>query len=238
MSVIKHLLIGCSFLIAAGSAQASVVLGGTRIIYPADQNEVQITLKNRDAQSRYLVQSWVSNPDDSKAPFIITPPIYKLEENRQTLLHVIYTGDKDKLPQDRESLFVANVKSVSAMPEELKDKNTLQFAMKTRIKLFWRPAKLNSSDALTAWEKLTFTRSGQQVKVRNPTAYYISFASLSLGGKNIVALERKDEPEALSMMVAPFSEKTFQIPSGASGAVTWSAVNDYGASTSTRQQAL
>ena len=77
----------------------------------------------------------MSNIDGSKAPFSLRLQFYKLEENRQTLLHIVFTGDKNKLPQDRESLFLANIKSVSAMPEELKDKNTLQFAMKARLKL-------------------------------------------------------------------------------------------------------
>ena len=113
----------------------------------------------------------MSNIDGSKAPFLITPPVYKLEENRQTLLHIVFTGDKNKLPQDRESLFLANIKSVSAMPEELKDKNTLQFAMKARLKLFWRPASLGNGDALTAWEKLKFHKEAGKLIVKNSNAF-------------------------------------------------------------------
>lgn len=59
-----------------------------------------------------------------------------MDANGQALLHIVFIGDKGSLPQDRESMFVANFKSVSAMPDELKDKNTLQFAMKTQLKLF------------------------------------------------------------------------------------------------------
>lgn len=89
----KRLFTALIFILTSGlnSVQAGVVVGGTRIIYPANQSEVQIALKNKDNDKRYLVQSWVSNIDDSKAPFIMTPPIYKLDENRQTLLHVVYT---------------------------------------------------------------------------------------------------------------------------------------------------
>lgn len=143
MNYLLKLLGGC-LIISCCSVQASVVLGGTRIIYPSNKSEVQIALKNKDPHTRYLVQSWVSYPNDAKAPFIITPPVYKLQENRQTLLHIIFTGDKKNLPADRESLFLANVKSVSALSPDLKDKNTLQFAMKTRLKLFWRPADLKA----------------------------------------------------------------------------------------------
>jgi fimbrial chaperone protein len=59
----------CYFIRQFG--QAGVVLGGTRVIYPADQAEVQISLKNKDNDERYLVQSWVSNVDDSKAPSLL-----------------------------------------------------------------------------------------------------------------------------------------------------------------------
>ncbi|ECC9150634.1 molecular chaperone [Salmonella enterica subsp. salamae] len=230
----------CGFFLAllAFTAQASIVVGGTRIIYPANKKEVQVTLKNSDEGVKYLVQSWVSNIDDSKAPFIVTPPIYKMEGGRQALLHVVFTGDKNQLPVDKESLFVANIKSVAAMPEELKDKNTLQFAMKTRLKLFWRPTQLTNNDALTAWEKVVFRRQGEALIAKNPTPFYISLLDLTVGGKAVQPLNAKHVPEALAMTLAPFSEQQFRIPSGASGKVAWSAVNDFGAATATRQQNL
>ncbi|HBN3497609.1 TPA: molecular chaperone [Escherichia coli O25b:H4-ST131] len=238
MSVFSRVCLGFTFLLTALQVQASIVLGGTRIIYPSNQNEVQITLKNKDAYARYLVQSWMSNIDGSKAPFLITPPVYKLEENRQTLLHIVFTGDKNKLPQDRESLFLANIKSVSAMPEELKDRNTLQFAMKARLKLFWRPASLDNSDALTAWEKLKFHKEAGKLIVKNPTPFYISFSDLTVSGKNIVPTESKSEPGALLMMVGPFSEQRFSLPVGAGSIVEWSVITDYGSSSGKRQQKL
>ncbi|HFZ6262918.1 TPA: fimbria/pilus periplasmic chaperone, partial [Escherichia coli] len=56
MSVFSRVCLGFTFLLTALQVQASIVLGGTRIIYPSNQNEVQITLKNKDAYARYLVQ--------------------------------------------------------------------------------------------------------------------------------------------------------------------------------------
>lgn len=219
-------------------AHAGVVIGGTRIIYPANQSEVQVTLKNKDNDKRYLVQSWVSHIDDSKAPFIITPPIYKLDENRQTLLHVVYTGDKSLLPQDRESLFMANVKSVSAIPEELRNNNTLQFAIKTKLKLFYRPASLKESEAKTAWQSLQFSRSQNQLVVKNPTPFYVSFGQLTVAGKAIKPASEKNSPSALTMMVAPFAEQRFPLPSSIKGDVIWTAINDFGSETGQRKQPL
>lgn len=237
MKSLFTLLCGC-LLVSCFSTQASIVLGGTRVIYPANKSEVQIALKNKDPHTRYLVQSWVSDVNDAKAPFIITPPVYKLQENRQTLLHIIFTGDKNNMPKDRESLFLANVKSVSALSDALKDQNTLQFAMKTRLKMFWRPAQLTEKDALAAWEKITFRRDGNQLIAKNPTPFYVSFGELSLGGKAVPVVETKTTPGAISMMVAPFSEQRFALPAGARGPVTWTAINDFGAQTPQRQQAL
>lgn len=237
MKVLLKVLCGC-IVIGCCSAQASIVLGGTRVIYPSNKSEVQIALKNKDPHTRYLVQSWVSNPDDTKAPFVVTPPVYKLQENRQTLLHIIYTGDKNALPNDRETFFVANVKSVSALAPELKDKNTLQFAMKTRLKLFWRPSQLKEADALQAWEKIAFRRQGTQLIAKNPTPFYVSFGELAVGGKAVPVIETKSTPGAVAMMVAPYSEQTFTLPAGAKGAVTWTAINDHGAQTPQKQQAL
>src|SRR5690606_18992615 len=211
MNYLLKLLGGC-LIISCCSVQASVVLGGTRIIYPSNKSEVQIALKNKDPHTRYLVQSWVSYPNDAKAPFIITPPVYKLQENRQTLLHIIFTGDKKNLPADRESLFLANVKSVSALSPDLKDKNTLQFSMKTRLKLFWRPAELKETDALQAYDTITFRRQGNKLIANNPTPFYVSFGELAVGGKSVPVTDTRTTPGAISMMVAPFSEQYFSVP--------------------------
>lgn len=222
----------------AGLSQAGVIVGGTRVIYPADEAEVQVSLKNSDNDKRYLVQSWVSNIDDSKAPFVITPPIYKLEESRQTLLHVVFTGANNAVPQDRESLFMMNVKSVSALSEELKNKNTLQFALKSKIKLFYRPAALKGQSANNAWKSLTFKRVNNQLVVNNPTPFYVTFGQLTVGGKSVTPATNKDAPTAITMMVAPLSEQRFNLPANAKGQLTWNAINDFGAETELRKQSL
>ncbi len=193
MSVFSRVCLGFTFLLTALQVQASIVLGGTRIIYPSNQNEVQITLKNKDAYARYLVQSWVSNIDGSKAPFLITPPVYKLEENRQTLLHIVFTGDKNKLPQDRESLFLANTKIISAMPEVLEDRTTLQFAIKARHKVLCRKASLDKTNAPTAWDIVKFHKETGELIEKTATPFSISFSAQTVSGKNHVHTESNAE---------------------------------------------
>ncbi|MEQ5620766.1 fimbria/pilus periplasmic chaperone [Providencia rettgeri] len=63
-------------------ACASLVLQGTRIIFPSDKKAVGIQLTNYSEQAT-LTQSWVdegnldSTPETTNAPFIVTPPLLK-----------------------------------------------------------------------------------------------------------------------------------------------------------------
>lgn len=133
---------------------------------------------------------------------------------------------------------MANIKSVSAIPEELRDNNTLQFAIKTKLKLFYRPASLKESEAKTAWQSLQFSRSQNQLVVKNPTPFYVTFGQLKVAGTEIKAASEHNSPSALTMMVAPFAEQRFPLPSAVKGNVVWTAINDYGSETGQRKQSL
>lgn len=54
----------------------------------------------------------------------------------------MYTGEP--LPADRESLFWMNVKAIPSLDEKLANENTLQIAIQSRIKLFYRPSGLSA----------------------------------------------------------------------------------------------
>ncbi|ELN4703365.1 fimbria/pilus periplasmic chaperone, partial [Escherichia coli] len=65
-------------------ASASVIVTGTRVIYPADAREKSVQLTNQDAFPN-VVQAWVdvnnpqSTPETADAPFMITPPMFRME---------------------------------------------------------------------------------------------------------------------------------------------------------------
>ena len=73
---------------AASAAQASVTIGGTRVVYPLDQREVTVKLTN-DSNNPSLVQVWLDSgdanakPDESRAPFVITPPIFRMNPREE-----------------------------------------------------------------------------------------------------------------------------------------------------------
>ncbi len=70
------------------------------------------------------------------------------------MLRIVRAGGN--LPEDRESVYYVNVKAIPPAPAE-ESANTLQLAIKTRMKLFYRPAGLkgNPMDSYKAlvWKK-------------------------------------------------------------------------------------
>ncbi|WP_163540299.1 fimbrial biogenesis chaperone, partial [Klebsiella pneumoniae] len=67
------------------------------------------------------------------------------------------------LPADRESVFFLNVLDIPPRPENLQNQNTVQLAIKSRIKLFYRPAALKGTldDAVA---KLTLAAEGDRFR--------------------------------------------------------------------------
>lgn len=195
------------------AAQAGVVVGGTRLVYDGNKKESSLNIRNPD-KIAYLIQSWVDMPDDvsGKAPFVITPPLFRLDSGQNNVLRVVRAGGN--LPNDKESIFWLNVKSIPSA--EMKD-NTLQIAVKTRIKLIFRPSEVKGTPDEAA-QHLKWQRSGNNIQVNNPTPFYLTFFSVKVNGTTL-----KD-----TKMVAPFSSVSFPAPGGAGGSVSWQIINDFG----------
>lgn len=162
------------------SVSAGVIIGGTRIIFDGTKKEASIGITNPD-NVPYLIQSWIDVQDEQsgKAPFIITPPLYRLDGGQKNLERIVMTGS---LPQGRESLFWLNIK---AIPSASKQMNSLQIAVKTRIKLIYRPETLRASTPEEQANKLTWRRAGNTLQVNNPTPYVINFNEITLGNKKL-----------------------------------------------------
>lgn len=215
MNFLSKSLIACAvFTACVQAANAGVVIGGTRVIYDGNKKESSISVNNPDTMP-YLIQSWVEtlNGGAEKAPFIITPPLYRLDHDQQNVERIVLAG---ALPQDKESLFWLNIKAIPSAPR--KD-NTLQIAVKTRIKLIYRPAGLKGIIPEEQADKLTWQRSGNQVQVTNPTNLVMNFNEIKVSGKKI-----ED-----ASYVLPGSTARFDLPKGVtSGSVTFKIINDYG----------
>lgn len=210
-TVIAILLI----LLPISSPWAGIVIGGTRVVFNGEKKEASLSTKNPDDKP-FLIQSWVeSYSGNDKPPFVITPPLFRLDQGKENILRIVRAGGN--LPEDRESVFWLNIKSIPS--SEQLSTNQLQITVKARIKLFYRPTTLNSiANATNAYKKLTFSRATGQVVVRNPTPYYVSFYHIDIDGKKI------NEPE----MVPPLGSLSISATTSSNSKVSWQAINDYG----------
>lgn len=196
------------------TANAGVIIGGTRVIFEGAKKEATINITNPD-NTPYLIQSWIDMQDgvSGNAPFIITPPLYRLDGGQKNLERIVMTGS---LPQEQESLFWLNIK---AIPSASKQMNALQIAVKTRIKLIYRPEGLRASTPEEQATKLTWQRSGNAIQVNNPTPYVINFNEITLGGRKLDDVT----------YVLPGASARFSLPEGVSGhSLTFKVINDYG----------
>lgn len=222
-------LLGITILcLASASSWASIIITGTRVIYPSTEKEVTVKLNNVGV-SPVLVQSWIDSgdvnakPENISVPFILTPPINRVEQGKGQTLRITYTGVP--LPANKESVFWLNVLEIPAKAKAQTGENMLQMAFRSRIKLFFRPAGLagNPNDGL---KNLTWQSTAGGVKASNPTPYFVSLVTLDtrVAGK---------QAQLEGQMVAPFSSLDFHFPGitavPAGSKITFSAVNDYGA---------
>ncbi|WP_337161878.1 fimbria/pilus periplasmic chaperone [Xenorhabdus bovienii] len=105
---------------------AGVVIGGTRIVYISDRKEASISISNPEKDVSYIIQSWVQDENnETKVPFIITPPLFKLTAGNENILRIVKTGKN--LPNDKESLFWLNIKSIPGTVKS--DQNQLQIPL-------------------------------------------------------------------------------------------------------------
>lgn len=215
--IFSYSLVFFLFLIS-GFASAGIIIGGTRLVYISDQSDATINVKNKETKLPYLVQVWVDpfdENDKSKPPFTAIPPVSRLEARQEKVLRIIKT--KGALPEDRESVFWLNIKNIPPMGDNA-NTNTLEIAIKTRIKLFWRPASIKLVPESAAL-KMKWSVQGKNLIVSNPTPLHINVMSVTVDGKDVPL-----------NMVPPFDKVTLPLPAGVTGkALTWRFINDYGA---------
>jgi len=140
---------GCRWLLgllalSSGWAQADLSIVGTRFIYPAGKPAISIRVGN-SGRAPILLQAWLDKGDaevDPSAlvvPFVLSPPISRLEPRQNAALVLRYSGEP--LPGDRESVFWINFLEVPPLAAAKDD--LLRLASRMRMKLLYRPQGLS-----------------------------------------------------------------------------------------------
>ena len=206
-------------------ANAAVGLDRTRVIFYGGKDATSVNITNNNTQLPYLAQGWIEDEEGNKitSPLIVLPPVQRLEPGKQSQVKVQALPAAKSLPQDRETVYYFNLREIPPRSEKA---NTLQIALQTRIKLFYRPQAITPSqqDFSNPWQqKLILTREGEHYKVNNPTPYYVTLvdARSTKEGKTVAGFE--------PLMVPPKGALTLGPTIQALGKTPYLAyVNDYG----------
>ncbi|WP_036772118.1 fimbrial biogenesis chaperone [Photorhabdus australis] len=222
----KKLFLATLLAVTALPSDANIVINTTRIIYPAGNKEASVQLLNVGDQPS-LVQSWIddgdpnSTPETAKVPFLLTPPVVKIDGNNGQQLRIKHTNSN--LPIDRESLFYLNVLDIPPIAENIADRNVMQIAIRTRIKFFYRPEKLSISPKQIE-QHIVLKHDGNQLKLENSSPYFL----------NVVGLKSSaTQPNLLNegTIIKPLSSHSFstneRVKTG--DKLTLAIVDDFGA---------
>ncbi|HCM61174.1 MAG TPA: molecular chaperone [Morganella sp. (in: Bacteria)] len=212
------------FSLFVSNVNASVIMTGTRVVFSSVSTEKIIQFKNPDSQP-YVIQLQLTTADnnpDSSAPFVLVPPVFRMEPHTGQSVRLIANGT-EHLPENKESVFYLNFTQLPAL--KATEQNRLVIAVTSRVKIFYRPDSLKGQ-VNDAYQSVNFSLNNGVLTVHNPTGFYISIrkAILKTGNESVVIRE--------SDMLSPQSTVQWRIPAkiktlkGALLEITM--VNDYG----------
>ena len=208
-------------------SQAALSLNATRVVFESDKRSVSLIVNN-PSQHAYAVQTWVNTATDdttTAVPFIPSPPLFRLNPGKEQQVQI--NSLPNDLPSDRESLFYFNVQEIPQAGTV--ESNVLNVALRTRIKLFYRPVQLKDKPASRLQDlrwSIERIDGKPHLRVDNPTPFHVSFSRIEVSGNG--QLETLGNP-AMSEPMKPQRFALGSIEPGAGLRVTFTAINDYGA---------
>ncbi|HCH3375391.1 TPA: molecular chaperone [Vibrio parahaemolyticus] len=224
--LLRSLLVIVVSLLSIIQAHAGVRPINTReIITTSKEHQVDII---NDSEGEYLVQSWIEDSDENTRglPLVLTPPIFKLGAHEQGFVRILPI--ESKLAKDRESIFFLSIQEIPRKSET--DKNQLNIAVRTRIKVIVRPEQFNLPGLLDAANQLSWKVIEEDGKryfqATNNSPYY-----LSLGHLKAVSDNTSKMLDDRFKMTPPFSQQKYAAPNGLNVknmTLEFGVINDYG----------
>lgn len=226
------MLIAVLFLSYSTAAFSSVTMLKTRIIYSSDSRFEVLKFMNND-DIPYIMQIWAdknnpnSTPDNADAPFIIQPPVFRIDPKIGRDARLIYIGEG--LPQDKESLFYLNIAQIPPknLNQDIKEGNSFTVIVHHRLKIFYRPSAIESQ-INNVEKQITFLKdTNGNITVKNNSPFFVSFASLEATNTSGQKFAFK------STMISPLSTETL-LPetnnklSFSPDKITYKCLNDLG----------
>ncbi|MEX6256654.1 MULTISPECIES: fimbria/pilus periplasmic chaperone [Providencia] len=212
-----------SLFLLMQSAYAAIALDRTRVIYNENDKSVSMGLTNEHSTSPYLAQAWIENDNNEKvtSPFIVTPPVHRIEANSKSQIKIQSLPAISQLPKDRESIYYLNVREIPPRSEKA---NVLQIALQTKIKIFYRPITImikERMEFIPQENNIKIVKRGADYLVKNPSPYFLSITKLKKGNTDVTNFE--------PVMIAPFDESSLgKVSRGLGSMPTLVYLNDFG----------
>ena len=206
-----------------------VTLGATRVIYDPNGHGEELWVENSQDYPMLVQSRTLDESTKKSAPFIVTPPLFRLDGHQRGRLRIVRTGGN--FPADRESIQWLCVKAIppsggDAWAKSKKnDKGQtiptlgMKVSLNNCIKLFTRPASIHGSPTDVAGN-VKWHQSGNHLSGKNDSPFYINLYTLKMNGVGV------SQPH----YIPPYSTQEFTLPAHVQGVkkVQWQIVTDTG----------
>lgn len=205
----------------------SIKLATNRVIYYSKSSGATLAIVNEHNYPMLVKSQTYKEDKSSAAPFVITPPLFRIDAKQQSKLKIVKVNDND--PEDKETLYWLCVTGVPpkmgdawADGEIKKGKNkeavlNIQVSMRGCIKLISRPSSLNGtpSDYVNdiSWEK-----GNGEIIAKNNSPFYMNLSGIKLDGKPLGNID----------YIPPFETKKFKTENTNFKSIEWVILADYG----------
>ncbi|WP_311751946.1 molecular chaperone [Proteus columbae] len=207
----------------------SIEINKDKFIFIESKNQEIIEIKN-NTNSDYFIQSWISFYDennDTELPFMITPPLFKIEKDENYSLKIFKTDEIEK--KDRETLYRINIKRIPVLSDSDENKNLLHISMNSVYNLIYRPISIEEN-AKDAYNKIEFLKNkNNEFIINNPTPYFITLLNIRYNG---VLLINK------SKTIPPFKKHNTKNTIKGNGLIKWKTIDQYGVEINATDKAI
>lgn len=207
----------------------SIEINKDKFIFIESKNQEVIEIKN-NTNSDYFIQSWISHYDESNntdLPFMITPPLFKIEKDETYFLKIFKTEEIEK--KEQETLYKINIRRIPSLSDSDDNTNLLHISMNSIYNLIYRPISIEKN-AVDAYKKIEFLKNkNNEFIVNNPTPYFITLLKVNSDG--VVFIEK-------SKTIPPFKKYNTKKIIKKQGLIKWKTIDQYGVEINATDKAI
>ncbi|MDZ5731143.1 molecular chaperone (plasmid) [Enterobacter sp. D2] len=177
-SLILRMLFLLSLSFISTDLNASVVIGATRLYFTGTMDNVDVKVRNTGDKPFLIISKVTDESERGKntvpgkiRSFNVVPPAFSIKGNGERLIRIT-KGDLSSAPTDRESLYYL---SVAAIPQGGQAENSVQIAVRSWIKLIFRPESIKKFNV----NDVKFFLRDSVLNIKNESPYYVSIPYLN-----------------------------------------------------------